>query len=121
MKTRNHPLLALFAALILSVSAGRADTTDAARPNVIVILADHLGYGDLGYYGSQEIRTPNLDRMAMEGMRFTSFYAQPFCGPSRAALMTGCYPLRLAEAGNRKNAFTQPHTREALLSEVLSC
>ena len=83
MKTRNHPLLALFAALILGVSAERADTTDAARPNVIVILADDLGYGDLGYCGSQEIRTPNLDRMAMEGRRCTSLMRSRFAGEPR--------------------------------------
>ena len=55
-------------------------------PNFIVIFTDDQGYGDLGCYGSPEIETPNIDRMAAEGIRFTSFYAAPFCGPSRAAL-----------------------------------
>ena len=96
-----------------------AETENRQAVNVIVILADDLGYGDLGCYGSKEIRTPHLDRMAAEGMRFTSFYAQAFCGPSRAALMTGCYPLRLAEIGNQKHHMTVPHAREMLLSEVL--
>ena len=55
-----------------------------SSPNIIVILADDQGYGDLGCYGSPYIRTPNIDRMAREGLRFTDFYAQSLCGPSRA-------------------------------------
>ncbi len=67
----------------------------AQKPNFVVIFADDLGYGDLGVYGSEEIRTPNLDRMAAEGMRFSDFYtAAPFCSPSRASLLTGRYPVR---------------------------
>jgi arylsulfatase A-like enzyme len=65
------------------------------RPiNFVVILADDLGYGDLGVFGSPTIRTPHINRMAAEGVRFTSFYATPVCTPSRAALMTGRYPIR---------------------------
>jgi uncharacterized sulfatase len=70
---------------------------DAApgRPNLVVILADDLGYGDLGIQGSRAIETPHIDRLAAEGMRLTQFYASaPVCSPSRAGLLTGRYPLR---------------------------
>lgn len=78
---------------------------DDARPNYVVIFCDDLGYGDLGCYGSEKIRTPHIDRLAENGMRFTDFYSSsPVCTPSRASLMTGCYPRRIgmheAETGH---------------------
>jgi arylsulfatase A-like enzyme/acetyl esterase/lipase len=79
---------------------------DPVPPNVIVIYADDLGYGDLGCYGSPTIRTPHLDRLAAEGMRFTDFYsAAEVCTPSRAALLTGRYPPRNGMAGGRRVLF----------------
>ena len=67
------------------------------RPNIVIILADDLGYGDLGCYGAADIATPHLDRMAAEGLRFTSFYVpQAVCSASRAALLTGCYSNRVS-------------------------
>ncbi len=67
----------------------------ADRPNFVIILADDLGYSDVGCFGAKDFATPNLDRMAREGRRFTDFYVGgPACTPSRAALMTGCYPVR---------------------------
>lgn len=72
-----------------------------SRPNVLFVLADDLGYGDLGSYGSREIATPNLDRLASEGARFTQFYVgSAVCTPSRATLLTGRYPARMALAGS---------------------
>ncbi|MFO1486722.1 MAG: sulfatase [Verrucomicrobiaceae bacterium] len=89
------------------------------RPNIVLIFADDLGYGDLGCFGSKQIKTPQLDRMAAEGLRLTSFYVQAVCGPSRAALMTGCYPIRIGEPGNKKNQHTVLHTNEVTIAEVL--
>src|SRR6187455_1985813 len=63
----------------------------AERPNIIVILSDDMGFSDIGCYGG-EIRTPNLDRLAKNGVRYTQFYNVARCCPSRAALMTGVYP-----------------------------
>jgi arylsulfatase A len=68
----------------------------AKSPNIVLIVTDDQGYQDLGCFGSPQIRTPNLDRMALEGMRFKDFYsASAVCSPSRAALLTGCYPARV--------------------------
>jgi arylsulfatase A-like enzyme len=90
-------LLVTLAAL-LSCRPAQAETT-ATQPNVIIILADDLGYGDTGCYGQKRIKTPNIDRMASQGVRFTDFYAgAPVCTPSRASLMTGCYPQRIGMA-----------------------
>src|SRR4051794_5321619 len=92
--SRNIPILACLA-LLLTGSASAAPP-----PNVVVIFLDDAGYGDLGCYGNKVIRTPNLDRMAAEGVRFTDFYvAQAVCSASRAALLTGCYPNRVGILG----------------------
>ena len=68
----------------------------AAPPNIILIFCDDLGYGDIGCFGSEKHRTPNIDRLAAEGMKLTSFYSTcGVCTPSRSSLMTGCYPRRV--------------------------
>jgi len=73
---------------------------DGGPPNVVIVNCDDLGYGDLGCYGSERHDTPHLDRMAAEGVRFTDFLmASPVCSPSRAALLTGCHPLRIGFGG----------------------
>ncbi|MBR9776783.1 MAG: sulfatase-like hydrolase/transferase, partial [Cytophagales bacterium] len=69
-------------------------------PNIVLIYADDLGYGDLGSYGALDIETPNLDKLANEGMRFTNFeVAQAVCSASRAGIMTGTYPNRIGLSG----------------------
>jgi arylsulfatase A-like enzyme len=91
-----------------------------APPNIILILADDQGYGDLGCYGSPHIRTPHIDRMAREGTRFTDFYAQPMCGPSRASILTGCYPVRNSLMFNHiPRAKTGIHPNEVTVAELL--
>ena len=107
-------------ALILA-AAGAAQRPE--RPNLVYIMADDQGYGDLGVQGHPYIRTPNIDRMAREGARLTDFYAQPFCGPSRAALMTGSYPARVSLAFNHiPRALTGIHPNEMTIAEILkSC
>jgi arylsulfatase A len=67
---------------------------DALPPNIVVIFADDMGYGDLGSFGAPNTRTPRLDAMAAEGQKWTNFYVQPVCSPSRAALLTGRLPVR---------------------------
>jgi len=96
-------------------------TTKAARlPNFIVIFADDLGYGDLGCYGHPTIRTPQLDRMAAEGLRFTQFYvAECVCTPSRAALLTGRYPLRSGMCSDRRRVLFPNSSGGIQDSEVL--
>jgi len=90
-------------------SDGKAPTpTTDSPPNIIVLLADDLGYGDLSSYGHPSIRTPQLDRLASEGQRWTDFYVSaPICSPSRGALMTGKYPTRSGLYG-RKNGVAWP-------------
>ena len=100
------PLLVI-ASLLAALTAGAAK-----KPNFLIIFIDDMGYGDLGCYGGSEARTPNIDRLAGEGTRFTSFYAQTVCGPSRGALMTGRYPHRVG-GGWRTNA------EEVTVAEVL--
>ena len=86
--------------ILLALAAPFRAGSAAAKPNVVIIFCDDLGYGDLGCYGSPTIRTPHLDRMAAEGLRFTDFYAAAeVCTPSRAALLTGRYAFRSGMAG----------------------
>lgn len=89
------------------------------KPNFVIIFVDDLGYQDVGCFGSPNIKTPRLDQMAREGIRFTNFYAQTVCGPSRAALMTGCYPLRLAIEKNRVEVHPHLHLKEVTIAEML--
>jgi arylsulfatase A-like enzyme len=82
-----------FAAAVAALGAGAAAARTPRRPNILYILADDLGFADLGHRGS-DIATPNIDRLAAGGVRLRQFYTQPLCTPTRAALMTGRYPMR---------------------------
>lgn len=89
------------------------------RYNIIVIVADDLGYNDLGCFGGESV-TPNIDRLAETGMKFTTFYASPICSPSRASLLTGCYPQRVGISSVvSSKSLTGIHPREKLLPEIL--
>jgi arylsulfatase A-like enzyme len=86
--------------LVLLPTIGTRLRGQELRPNIVLILADDLGYADVGMYGAQGFATPNIDRLAREGIRFTDFHvAQGVCSASRAALMTGCYPSRVGITG----------------------
>ena len=106
--------------VLLGCAISMAPVTPAAeprRPNIVFILADDLGYGDSGCYGQQRIQTPNIDRLAAEGMRFTQCYAgSTVCAPSRCALMTG---LHTGHATVRGNAFVPLRAQDVTVAEVL--
>jgi N-acetylgalactosamine-6-sulfatase len=90
------PLLMICLALGPCPSAEPAAATHLAKPNIVFVLADDLGYGDLGCYGVQDIRTPHLDRLAEDGLRFTNFYANgAVCSPTRVGFLTGRYQQRV--------------------------
>jgi arylsulfatase A len=90
MNLHRFPLLATALGLLATATSWAAD-----KPNFIIINIDDMGYADIAPFGSKLNRTPNLDRMAQEGRKLTCFYGAPVCSPSRAALMTGCYPKRV--------------------------
>ena len=95
----------------------------SARPNLVLIFIDDMGYGDIGPFGSQLNRTPHLDRMAKEGRKLTSFYAAPVCSASRAQLLTGCYAPRVGVPGvffpaGRNGLNPQEHTVAEYLREL---
>src|SRR5262245_27417972 len=91
---RNTRGASWFLSLALVISSGSA-TAQNRPPNIVVIVADDLGYGDLGVQGGKDIPTPNIDALAASSTRFTDAYVSgPFCSPTRAGLMTGRYPQR---------------------------
>lgn len=119
--------VSLLLVFLCSLGGQTLASEDRARPNIVLIFVDNLGNGDLGCFGSRLHRTPNIDRLAAEGMKFTSFYvASGVCTPSRAALLTGCYPRRvnMHESG-AKGLVLRPadtkglHPDEMTIAEVL--
>ena len=106
--------ISIIAACVLSLLGG---AVSAATPNFVIIFTDDQGYADLSCFGSKEIRTPNIDRMAEEGRKFTSFYvASSICTPSRAGLLTGCYPKRIQMA----KGVLFPHSQHGLHPEEVT-
>ena len=112
-KTLQHALMCLLCLVgclfptlpLISAPAQRSPVHGAQKPNIIFILADDLGYADLGCYGQTKIKTPNLDKLAAEGIRFTDFYAgSTVCAPSRCTLMTGLHTGHCSIRGNSKDA-----------------
>jgi len=85
----------VLAAVISPVGASAQGQAPSARPNVVLIITDDVGYGDLGSYGAPDVKTPNIDRIGREGVRLTDFYAAPTCSPTRASLITGRYYQRV--------------------------
>src|SRR5881394_1776183 len=121
--------LAIVCLLVAAASGLRMAAQPPARPpNIVIILADDMGYGDIGAFGAPNIRTPRLDAMAAQGQKWTSFYVQPVCSPSRAALLTGRLPVRngmygvagtVAPKVIRDNAAQGLPPQEVTLAEVL--
>ena len=87
-------LLGLLGLSFLSFPVAPASAAASARPNILFILADDLGYADVGFTGGKDIRTPQIDKLAAAGARLEAFYVQPVCSPTRASFMTGRYPMR---------------------------
>lgn len=106
---------------VATLEAKNIEAKALEKPNFIIIFTDDQGYQDLGCFGSPLIKTPNIDKMASEGMMLTSFYAQQVSGPSRASLMTGCYPLRTARVNNDFDSSPHPNMSlsEVTIAEVL--
>src|SRR5690606_28649261 len=85
-------VLCLLVLLLIVKFEAIAQAQIASKPNIVYIVADDLGWRDVGFNGCEDIKTPNIDKLAAEGAKLTQFYVQPMCTPTRAALMTGRYP-----------------------------
>src|SRR6476661_2497392 len=117
----NRSFLVAMALLLLAPPAP-GHGGEPPKPNVVIIFIDDLGYADIGPFGATKQKTPNLDRMAREGMKLTSFYAAPVCSVSRAQLLTGCYGARISVLGvygpgSRNGLNPQEHTIAERLKE----
>lgn len=110
----------LLTLLCLVVLFALVNPAYSAPPNIVILFVDDLGYADIGPFGATKQKTPNLDRMAREGMKLTSFYAAPVCSVSRAQMMTGCYGARVSVPGvyppGSKNGL---HPQEKTIAEYL--
>src|SRR5262245_49454037 len=109
---------ALLSLMLHTLPSGAAP---AAGPNIVLIFCDDMGYADVGCFGAKGYKTPNIDRLARQGVRFTDFYvAQGVCSASRAALLTGCYPNRIGIKGALgPQAKIGIHSNEVTVAELL--
>ena len=98
--------------------AAVGQTQPPKRPNVLLIISDDQGYGDLGFHGNPQVQTPRLDELARESARFSSFYAYPVCSPTRSALMTGRYAYRTGVVDTFRGR-SMMHPDEVTLAEIL--
>ena len=115
-------LITFLVVLFLTLPSLQPVYAAGVQPNIVLIFIDDMGYGDIGPFGSTKNRTPNLDRMAKEGMKLTSFYAAPVCSVSRAQVMTGCYGQRVSipgvlSPGSKIGISSDEHTVAELLKK----
>ncbi|NND97654.1 MAG: sulfatase-like hydrolase/transferase [Pirellulaceae bacterium] len=104
---------------LIALTLGLVSTTSAAQPNVILIMTDDQGYGDLSCHGNPTLQTPHLDALHAESIRLTDFHVSPYCTPTRAALMTGRYPARTG-AYRTSSGRTSLHGREKTLGDLFT-
>ena len=114
----NHILILLTALLLAPLAALHAAETPRQRPNILLIISDDQGYGDFSIHGNTHLRTPNIDKLATTGVRFDRFYVNSFCAPTRAALLTGRWPLRTGCHGVTANREAMKAS-EVTLAEAL--
>ena len=113
-------LISLLSLMLIVGWGSDSEAANHASPNIVLIFIDDMGYADIGPFGNTDVKTPNLDRFATEGMKFTNFYATPVCSMSRACLMTGCYNARVSVPGvlfPRDNVGLNPS--EETLAEIV--
>ena len=113
-----HTLITLAALLLAPLSALDATEASGKKPNIIFILADDYGVGEVGCYGADNYKTPNIDALARGGMRFTHAHVLPLCGPSRASIMTGRYGFRTGATNQDSTGRMTPKT-ETMISQIL--
>jgi len=119
MKNLMRRVLTTFGGVFFIFSAF-AQNSPLAKPNIIFIMADDLGYGDLGCYGQKHLKTPNIDKLASEGVRFTQAYAGgPVCTPSRSVLMTGLHNGHTPARDNIPHYHTYLQEEDITVAEVL--
>ena len=118
-RQRLFPFLLRYLMLPFAVSVALSAAVESSRPNVIVILTDDQGHGDLGFHGNPVIRTPRLDRLARESTRFTRFYVSPVCSPTRSSLLTGRYNYRTGVVDTYIGRSLM-HPDETTLAELLA-